>query len=73
MEKLGIECKWTVRDLWRQADVGVFLGKYEAPVPGHATHLVKLTPKACGKLRKGMVEIRDNAWQLLMKHDRKAK
>ena len=73
MEKLGIECKWTVRDLWRQADIGVFLGKYEAPVPGHATHLIKLTPKACGKLRKGMVEIRDNAWQLLMKHDRKAK
>ena len=72
MEKLGIECKWTVRDLWRQEDIGVFLGTYEASVPGHATHLVKLTPKECGRLRKGMVDIRDNAWKLLMERDRKA-
>ena len=72
MERLGIECKWTVRDVWSQADEGVFLGKYEKSVPGHATHLVKLTPKACGKLRDGMTDIRDNAWQLLIEKDRKA-
>ncbi len=70
MEKLGIECKWTVRDLWRQEDVGVFLGKYESSVPGHATHLIKLTPKACGRLRGGMVDIRDNAWRIINEEDK---
>lgn len=67
MEALGIMCKWTVRDVWRQADIGVFLGKYSCSVPGHATHLVKLTPTDCGRLREGMKDIRDNAWILLMK------
>jgi len=71
MEKLGLGCKWTVRDVWAQEDVGVFLGAYEQTVPGHATHLVKLTPKRCGKLRAGMVDIRDNAWRLLAERDRR--
>ena len=72
MESLGIECKWTVRDVWAQADEGVFLGKYERSVPGHATHLVRLSPRKCGKLREGMNDIRDNAWQILIEKDRKA-
>ena len=69
MEALGILCKWTVRDVWSRQDEGVFLGKYEVSVPGHATHLVKLTPKACGKLREGLSDIRDNAWRLLIEKD----
>ena len=69
MEALGILCKWTVRDVWSQRDEGVFLGRYETSVPGHATHLIRLTPKACGKLREGMSDIRDNAWRLLMRTD----
>ena len=71
MEALGILCKWTVRDVWSQQDEGVFLGRYETSVPGHATHLIRLTPKACGKLREGMVDIRDNAWSLLIQHDKR--
>lgn len=70
MEALGILCKWTVRDVWAQEDEGVFLGKYAVSVPGHATHLVRLSPKACGKLRDGMRDIRDNAWLLMMRSDR---
>ncbi len=69
MSELGMECKWRVRDVWRQADEGVFLGKYEHSVPGHATHLVKFTPLACATLRDGMVDIRDNAWKLIFKKD----
>ena len=38
MEALGILCKWTVRDVWFQQDEGVFLGRYETSVPGHASH-----------------------------------
>ena len=69
MEALGMECKWRVRDVWRQADIGVFLGKYERAVPGHATHLVKFTPLKCGHMREGMDDIRDNAWRYVMKRD----
>lgn len=47
----------------------MFLGKYETSVPGPATHLVRLTPKDCGKFREGMVDIRDNAWELMARKD----
>ena len=69
MSALGMECKWRARDVWRQADLGVFLGRYERSVPGHATHLVKFTPLKCGRLRDAMDDLRDNAWRLLMKKD----
>ena len=59
MERLGILCKWKVRDVWCQEDVGVFAGRYETAVPGHATKLLKLTPLACGKLRDGLTDVRD--------------
>ena len=52
LEKAGILCKWRVRDVWRQEDVGVFMGRYEASVPGHATHLIRLFPRPCGRLGK---------------------
>ena len=41
---LGVSGKQTVRDLWRQKDVGVFEGRYAAPVGRHGVVLVKLTP-----------------------------
>lgn len=69
MDKLGLECKWLVRDVWRQADEGIFLGRYEHTVPGHATHLIRLIPTKCGHLREGLDDIRDNAWRLVMKRD----
>jgi len=62
LEKAGLLCKWNVRDVWRQEDVGIFLGTYETSVPGHATELLRLSPLACGKFRPGMTDIRENAW-----------
>jgi len=42
---LGLEAgKYVVRDLWRQADVGVAEGKYATEVPYHGVKLFKLTP-----------------------------
>ena len=64
-----MECRWRAHDVWRQAELGVFAGRYERRVPGHATHLVKFTPLSCGHLREGMDDIRDNAWRYLMRRD----
>ena len=69
-ERLGLVCKWKVRDVWRQEDVGVYAGRYEASVPGHATQLIRLSPLPCGHLREGMSDIRENAWRLLREKDR---
>lgn len=41
---VGVSGKQTVRDLWRQRDVGAFEGRYAAPVGRHGAALVKLTP-----------------------------
>ena len=41
---LGIQGKQTVRDLWRQKDVGDFTGNYAATVPPHGVVLVKISP-----------------------------
>jgi alpha-galactosidase len=39
---LGISGVYTVRDLWRQKDIGPFEGVYTAEVPYHGVVLVKL-------------------------------
>ena len=49
---------WAVRDLWRQKDEGVFDTSYSVSVPGHATHLVKLTPQKGAGLLPGVRDIR---------------
>ena len=41
---IGVKGKQTVRDLWRQKDLGVFDGKYEATVPSHGVVLIRLWP-----------------------------
>ncbi|HUJ10369.1 MAG TPA: beta-galactosidase [Verrucomicrobiae bacterium] len=41
---LGLTSRQTVRDLWRQKDIGVFDEKFEATVPSHGVVFVKLTP-----------------------------
>jgi alpha-galactosidase len=41
---LGLTGKQTVRDLWRQKDLGVFDGEFSAPVDRHGVVLVKITP-----------------------------
>jgi len=39
---LGIKGRQTVRDLWRQKDIGRFSGKFETKVPRHGVVLVKI-------------------------------
>ena len=41
-EALTLKGKQKVRDLWRQKDLGVFDGKFEAEVPPHGVVLVKI-------------------------------
>jgi alpha-galactosidase len=40
---LGLDGKQTVRDLWRQKDVGQFQDRFEMRVPRHGAALVRLT------------------------------
>jgi alpha-galactosidase len=40
--KLGVSGKQTVRDLWRQKDLGESVDKFETTVPPHGVVLVKL-------------------------------
>jgi len=41
---LGLGGRQRVRDLWMQRDEGTYADRYEATVPGHATHLIRLFP-----------------------------
>ncbi len=41
---VGVTGKQTVRDLWRQKDLGKFDGEFKTTVPRHGVVLVKLTP-----------------------------
>ncbi len=41
---LGVSGHQTVRDLWRQKEVGSFSDSYEATVPPHGVILVKISP-----------------------------
>jgi alpha-galactosidase len=41
---LGLTGPQTVRDLWRQKDLGTFTGEFSAPVPSHGVVLVRLSP-----------------------------
>ena len=41
---LGVSGKQTVRDLWRQKDLGEFADQFEAKVPRHGVVLVRITP-----------------------------
>ena len=58
---LGLEGEWLVRDLWRQKDLGLYVKSFTDTVPPHATTLVRFFPKAGGRLREGMTDIRMNA------------
>ncbi len=68
--RLGMRGKWRVRDLWRQADEGDFSDAYAVSVPGHATHLVKLSPREGAGIKPCLRDIRDNAWRLSFDADR---
>ncbi len=66
----GLEGTWRVRDLWRQRDEADVVGTYTVRVPGHATHLVRLTPGRDGRFRADIGDIRDNAWRRLVETKR---
>jgi alpha-galactosidase len=42
---LGVEGKLTVRDLWRQKDIGRFKSEFKATVPRHGVVLIRVGPK----------------------------
>jgi len=44
-DELGVKGKQTVRDLWRQKDLGTFDGEFSSVVPRHGTLFVKITPQ----------------------------
>jgi len=44
-DELGVKGKQTVRDLWRQKDLGTFDGEFSSGVPRHGTLFVKITPQ----------------------------
>ena len=44
LKQLGITGKATVRDLWRQKDLGEFEGVYQTETPYHGVSFVKITP-----------------------------
>jgi alpha-galactosidase len=41
-KELGLSGKQTVRDLWRQHDLGLFSGLFSTQVPGHGVTMVRL-------------------------------
>jgi alpha-galactosidase len=42
---LGLEGAYRVRDLWRQQDVGDFIGEYSSEVGRHGVHMIRITKK----------------------------
>ncbi|MEG2947586.1 MAG: NPCBM/NEW2 domain-containing protein [Bacteroidales bacterium] len=46
LSRLGINGKATVRDLWRQKDLGSYEGNYQAEVPYHGVSFVRIIPEA---------------------------
>ncbi len=41
-KKIGIKGKVSVRDVWRQKDIGKFKNKFETPLPAHGVRLIKI-------------------------------
>lgn len=62
LERAGLEGRWAVRDLWRQRDEGEVVRGYRAKVPGHATHLIRLSPREGARLSDRLGDIRENSW-----------
>lgn len=42
---LGLKGKQSVRDLWRQKDLGQFYGQFKANLPRHGVVLVRMRPR----------------------------
>ena len=56
---LGLRGKKTVRDLWRQKDLGVFAERFETTVPAHGVVLIRVisSGKSATAKREDMLKI----------------
>ncbi len=43
-EEIGLRGPATVRDLWKQVDLGTFSARFTAPIPSHGSGLYRITP-----------------------------
>ena len=44
--EIGLSGRQTIRDLWRQKEIGIVEGKFEATIPAHGVVLLKLRKKS---------------------------
>lgn len=44
LTKLGLQGKWTIRDVWRQKDLGLFTGAFTTTIRHHGVVMVRLYP-----------------------------
>jgi alpha-galactosidase len=42
IKKLGLSGKFSVRDVWRQRDLGEFTGEFETSIPYHGVKLIRI-------------------------------
>lgn len=45
LSELGLSGRRTIRDLWRQKEIGIFEGQFEVAIPAHGVVLIKLSEK----------------------------
>ena len=43
LKKLGLDGQWKLRDVWRQADLGVFGQGFEAEIPHHGVVMLRMS------------------------------
>jgi alpha-galactosidase len=41
-KKLGLNGQWKLRDVWRQADLGVFNEAFDADIPHHGVVMLRM-------------------------------
>jgi len=67
---LGISGEQTVRDLWRQKDIGIYTDQFQANIGRHGVVLVKIAPKKYGSsLLASVDESADNSPQASLNVD----
>jgi alpha-galactosidase len=45
LTKLGLNGKYTIRDVWRQKDLGKFTGKFKTDIRHHGVVMIRVFPK----------------------------
>jgi alpha-galactosidase len=44
LNKLGLKGKWTIRDVWKQKNLGVFTGSFNTKIRHHGVVMIRLFP-----------------------------